>query len=117
MARLADVEVPIVKAFPVQPEEVMQQGIQNSARIVGGEQGAGFNGNDNEPENRGDPRLQKTVPVAVQWRGLLDAIVGSLSRDHDIMNVALAKSSTTNANEAGFLQKFGNGGATAVAHA
>lgn len=44
----------------------MQQGVENSARVVGGEQRAGFNGNDNEPENRGDPRLQKIVPVAVQ---------------------------------------------------
>ena len=117
MARLANVEVPIVKAFPVEAEEKMQQGVENSARVAGGEQRAGFNGNDNEPEDRGDPRLQKIVPVAVQWRGLLDAIVGSLSRDHDVVDVALAKTSAANANEAGFLQKFGNGGATAVAHA
>ena len=55
VACLADVEVPIVKAFPVHTKEEMQQGIEDAASIVGREQGAGFNGNDDQPEDRGDP--------------------------------------------------------------
>src|ERR1700683_5175119 len=119
----------------------MQKWIQNSAGVAGGEQRAGLDGDKNEPENRGDPGLENVVAVGVQegrelsvppfaenekdgapsicfdWRGLLDAIVGGLAGDHYVVDVTLAESGAADADEARFLEEFGDGGATAVAHA
>jgi hypothetical protein len=55
---LAHVEVPILKAFPVEAEQKMQQRKKNSACIMSREQRAGFDGDDDQPENRRDPGLQ-----------------------------------------------------------
>lgn len=126
VAGLADVEVPMVKLLPVQSKEKMQKGIENPAGVMRGEQRAGFNGDDDQPQDRGDPGFQKFVAVVAQARSgswtkiatvLFDAIVGRLTGNHHIVDVALAKSGAADANEACFLQKFSDGGAAAVAHA
>jgi len=117
VSAFANVEVPVLKAHPIQAEEVMQQRIEDPAGVAGREHGGGFNGNDDEPENRGDPRRQKIVPVGVQTRALLDGIVGSLAGDHDVVDVTLAESGAADAHEARFLQEFGDCRAAAVAHA
>jgi hypothetical protein len=141
VACLANVEVPNIEALPVEAEEEMQQGIQNAAGVVRREQRTGFNGDKDEPQDRGDPGLQNVVAIGVQedWalsvprfaknakggepttsldrRALLDAIVGSLAGDHYVVDVALAQSGAADAHEAGFLQEFGNSRAAAIAHA
>src|ERR1700693_4019639 len=143
----------------------MQQRIENAAGVLGREHGAGFNGNKDQPEDRGNPGLQKIALVGVQaaehrWReaarrtmrietaapkggvekesatpcleacpdtnleacpdtklALFDAIVGGLAGDHYVVDVALAESGAADADEARFLQEFGDGGAAAVSHA
>jgi len=126
VAGLADVEVPMMKLLPVQSKEKMQKRIKNPAGIVGGEQRARFDSDDDQPEGRGDPAFQKFVAVVAQARSgswtkiatvLLDAIVGRLAGDHHVVHVALAKPGAADAHEARFLQKLSNGGAAAVAHA
>jgi len=69
MASLAHVEVPILKVFPVEVEKKMQQRVKKPACIVGREQRAGFNCDDDKPENRGNPGLQNFVTVGVQSKG------------------------------------------------
>jgi hypothetical protein len=124
VACLANIEMPNMKAGQVQAEEEMQQWIENPASVAGGEQGGRFNGDDNEPEDCGDPRLQKIAPVGVQSGrapavvfGLLDAVVGSLAGDHDVVDVTFAESGATDAHEARLLQEFCDGRAAAVTHA
>src|SRR5580692_912707 len=120
----------------------MQQRIENPAGVVGGEQGAEFDGDDDQPEDGGDPGLEYFVSIGPQAREpcpgcavpdsrgrlspqrrspaghrLLDTIVGGLAGDHYIVDVAFAESGAADAHEAGFLQEFGDGGAAAVAHA
>jgi len=107
----------MVKVFPVQAKEKVQDGIQNAAGVTGREHGAGFDGTDNQPKDRCDPRLQKNSPIGIQKRGLLDAIVGGLAGDHDVVDVTLTKPGATDADEAGFLQEVSDGGAAAVTHA
>lgn len=110
-------EVPGFEALRIQAEKEMQQRIENPAGIGRRKHGSGFEGNDNEPEDRGCPRLQKIFLVRIQTRALLDGIVGSLSGDHNVVDVAFAESSAADANESGLLQQFGDGGAAAVSHA
>jgi hypothetical protein len=128
VAALANVKVPIFKALPVQAEEEMQQRIENATSIVRRKQGTGLDGDHDKPEDRSDPRLQEVVPIGVQAgvpppscaqpspQKLLDAIVGSLAGDHDVVNVALAQPGAADPHKASFLQQFSNGGAAAVAH-
>ncbi len=116
MAGLADEEVPNLEPLPVHAEEKMQHGIKDAAGIAGGKQRRRFNGDEDEPENGGDPGLQDVVAIGVQAGNLLDAIVGGLAGNHYIVDVALAESSAADADEARFLQKIGNSGATAIAH-
>jgi hypothetical protein len=114
---LANVEVPVSKVRPVQAEEEMQQRIKNPAGVVGREHGRGFDRNDDQPENSGDPRFQNLMSIGAQEDGLLDAIVGGLASDHYVVDVTFAESSAADADEAGFLQKLRDVGAAAVAHA
>ncbi len=135
VSAFANVEVPFVKMFPVEAEEIMKQWVKNAAGIAGRKQGGRFNGDDDQPKERGDPCFQKIVAAGVQAREprpgwarrdsrrrlsqhkLFDGIIGGLSGDHDIVNVTLAKSGSADAHEAGFLQEFADGGAAAVSHA
>src|SRR3954468_6601639 len=48
---------------------------------------------------------------------LLDAIVGSLACDGDVVNVTLAETCAADANEARLFLHFGDAGAANVAHA
>lgn len=117
VAALANVEVPGLEAQAIDAKKKVQDGIKNAAGVMRRQQGARFDGDDDEPKNGRDPRLENVVTVRVQMRGLLDAIIGSLAGDHDIVNVALAKSGATDAHEARFLEQFGNRSASAVPHA
>jgi hypothetical protein len=117
VAPFANEEVPVFEVQVVQAEKVMQQRIQNSAGVGGGGEICGFDRNDDEPQNRGDPRLQKIFSVGVQTGALLDGIVGGLAGDHDIMNVTLAQSGAADANESGLLQELCDSRAAAIAHA
>ncbi len=138
----ADEKVPVFEALPIHAEEAMQERIENPAGIVGRQHGGGFNSDYNEPEDCGDPRLDKIAAMRVQAGGpppgrtgpdsrgrlsphkpnlddaaLLDGIVGSLAGDHDVVYVTLAEPGTADAHEARFVQELGDGGAAAVAHA
>jgi len=116
VASLTNEEVPVFEVIPVEAEEVMQNRIENPACVVGREHCSGFNGDHDEPENRGDPCLQKIVAVGVQEAKLLDAIVGSLTGDHYIVDMTLAETGAADADETSFLEQVGDGGTTAVAH-
>jgi hypothetical protein len=113
---LANEEVPVLEMLPVQAEQEMQNRVENAARVMGREQGAGLYGNDDEPEDRCDPRLENIMSIGAQEIRLLDAIVRGLAGDHYIVDVALAESGAADSDEACFLQKFGDGRAAAVAH-
>ena len=104
VASLANVEVPVIKSLPVHAEKKMQQGVENSAGVPGRQQGGGFDGDDDQPEDGSDPGLQKIALVGVQALRLLDAIIGSLAGNHYIVDMALAESSAADAHEARFLQ-------------
>jgi hypothetical protein len=117
MSCLANEEVPVFKVLPVQAEEEMQHGIENAASVMGRKQCAGFDGNDDQPENGGDPRLENFMSIGAQEAGLLDAIVGGLAGNHYVVDMALPESGAADADEARFLQKFGDGSAATVAHA
>jgi len=117
VACFSNIEMPLLKMIPAETKEKMQQGIENPAGVIRGEECCGFNRDDNEPKNRGDPGFQKMVPVGVQSSRLLDAIIGSLARDHYVVDMALAKSRTADAHEARLLQKLGDGCAAAITHA
>ena len=142
MSTFADEEVPVFKVLPVHTEKVMQQRIQNATGVAGREHGGGFNGDHDEPQDRGDPRFEKIAAVRVQAgapppgcagpdsRGrlspnkhkldeveLLDGIVGSLAGDHDVVDVTLAESGAADAHKARFVQEFSDGGTAAVTHA
>ena len=137
VTRLANVEVPVLEADPIHSEEEVQDRIENPAGVVGREIRSGFDGNNNQPQNRGDPSFQNFVAIGIQKREpgfvrldrqllspselqrseLFDGIVWGLAGDHDIVDVALAKSGAADAHKARFLQEFGDGGAAAVAHA
>ena len=117
VAGFADEEVPNFEMIPVHAKQKMQQRIENPAGVVRRKQGAGLDGDKNEPEDRGDPGLQNVVAIGVQAHTLLDAIIGGLAGDHYIVDVALAESGAADAYEACFMQEFGDSGASAVAHA
>ena len=132
MAAFANVEVPRLKCCPIHAEEEMQNGVKNAAGVVGGEQRCGFNRDDDEPQDRGDPGLENAVAIGVQAGdvpeefefpllakdarsgapiffldpriGLFDAIVGRLAGDHNVVDVALAQTCAADAHEACFLQ-------------
>lgn len=134
MAELTDVEMPDQKSGRVQTHQEMQNRIENSACVIGGRQIGGFTGDQEEPEAGGDPGLQyllfpgihaaapqkesgrnPVVSKSVKPRrargfttgselDLFDGIVGSLARNHDIVDVAFAEPSAANADEASLLQ-------------
>ena len=66
VAGLANEEVPVLEVVPVHAEKEMQDGIENPAGVVGGEISGGFDGDDDQPQNRGDPSLQNIVAIGVQ---------------------------------------------------
>ena len=103
MATFSNEEVPLLKLCPVETEKKMQKGIQDAAGVARRQHRRRFNGNDDEPQDRGDPCLDNVVSIGVQLCGLLDAIVGGLASDHDIVNVTLTQPCHANADEAGFL--------------
>ena len=117
VAPFSDVEVPNLEAIPVEANEIVQKRIENSAGVMRRKQSAGFDGDENKPQNRGNPGLQNVVTFGVQAQILLDAIVGSLACNHDVVDVALAESRAADADEARLLKEFGDGGAAAVTHA
>lgn len=118
MTAFANEEMPVFEANPIQSEKIVQQGIKNAAGVSGRGQVSGFDGDDDEPENRGDPRLEKIFLVGVQESGpaLLDGIVGGLTGDHNVVHVTLAQAGAADANESSFLQEFSDGRASAIAH-
>ena len=50
----------------VNAEKEMKNRVQDPAGVLRGEVRRRFNGDDDQPENRGDPRLQKVLPVGAQ---------------------------------------------------
>src|SRR5579863_172509 len=130
VAALADVDVPVLEAGVIQAEQEMQNGIENAAGVVGGKVRAGLNGNDDQPQDGGDPGFENVVtvgghadlepkvprfpPFAKCAKGgapsfvlvngtLLDGIVRGLAGDHYIVNVAFAEAGAADADEARFL--------------
>jgi len=52
----------------VYAEEEMKNRVQDVAGVLAGEVGRGFNTNNDQPENGGDPRFNKVLPVGAQDR-------------------------------------------------
>src|ERR1700689_1400624 len=102
MAAFSNEEVPLLKLCPVETEKKMQKGIQDAAGVARRQHRRRFNGDDDEPQDRGNPCLNNVVSIGVQLCGLLDAIVGGLASDHDIVNVAFTKSGAADPHEARF---------------
>ena len=65
---LAQKVMPGLEMGRVDAEEEMKNRIQNMAGVLSGEVGRGFNGDDDQPEDSGDPRLEKVLPVGAQDR-------------------------------------------------
>ena len=63
VASLANVEMPMVEAGRVEAEKVVQQWIQNAAGVVRRKDCAGLDGNDNQPQDRGDPGFQDLMTI------------------------------------------------------
>ena len=57
MTAFANVEVPLLEVGVVDAKEKMQQGIEESAGVVGREPRGRFDGDDDQPQNCGDPRF------------------------------------------------------------
>ena len=57
VAGLAYVKVPVFKALPIHAEKKVQDGVENEAGVMGRKECAGFDGDENKPENRRDPGL------------------------------------------------------------
>jgi len=55
MSSLTDVNVPVLETSMVETEKKMQQRIENAAGGICGEIASGLDGDDDQPENRGDP--------------------------------------------------------------
>jgi hypothetical protein len=147
VAALPHVVVPKFKSLQVHVEQVVEYRIENPAGVVGRAQVGRFNGDDDDPKGRRKPSFNELVPSRFQASGppaivevqratnnasgkarvlilvacrnsvLLNRIVGSLARNHDVVNMALAQSRAANAHEACLLQKFRDRTTAAVAHA
>ena len=68
VASFAKQEVQGLEMLQVHAEQKMQQGIEDTARVVGGEERARLNGNDDQPQDCGGPGLEKMVTVGAQAR-------------------------------------------------
>jgi len=131
-----------LKAGFVDPKQEMQKWIENAAGVLRREIRRRFDRDNDKPQDQGDPGFQglvaigqagqewvfppsaqnlKSLPRAertVRASGpLLNSIVGSFARDHDIVHMALAKAGAANTHEARLLQQFANRGAAAISHA
>ena len=120
MPELADIEMPCEKTDWIQAHQEMQNGIKNSAGVVGGSQIGGFASDQEEPQAGGNPGLQYLLlrgvhagaPKKESGRNLVtsksvksrraqafttgrelelfDGIVWRLAGNHDIVDMALA---------------------------
>ena len=66
MTGLAQKVMPGFEMGLVYAEEKMKNRVQDMAGVLSGEIGRGFNGDDDQPEDGGDPSLKKVLPVGVQ---------------------------------------------------
>ena len=66
MSGLADENVVRLKARVVDPEQKMKKRIEKAAGVLRGQIGRRLDGDDDKPEDQGDPCLNEMVPVAVQ---------------------------------------------------
>jgi hypothetical protein len=66
MPTLPNVEVPVLELKMVNAENKMQQGIEKAAGVVRREIGGRLNGNDDQPQNGGDPGLEHMVTIGAQ---------------------------------------------------
>jgi len=65
---LAENVMPGFEMALVYAEEEMKNRVENMTGVLAGEVGRGFNGDDDQPENGGDPRFNKVLPVGAQDR-------------------------------------------------
>ena len=63
---LAQKVMPGLEMGRVDAEEEMKNRIQDMAGVLSGEVSRGFNRDNNQPEDSGDPRLEKVLPVGAQ---------------------------------------------------
>lgn len=63
---LAEVEVQVLESRVINFEKEMQQRIQDTARIVRRKPRGGFNRNDDQPQDCGDPRFQNLMTIVAQ---------------------------------------------------
>jgi len=68
VAGLAQKVMPGLEVGRVDAEEEMKNWIQDMAGVLSGEVGRGFDSNDDQPEDSGDPCLEKVLPVGAQDR-------------------------------------------------
>ena len=130
--------VPWLELRVVDAEQEMKNRVQDAAGLMRRKIRARFDGNDHQPQNRGNPGFQSLALMGVQvsertskspprrtqrdkdgapWFVLFDSIVRRLARDHDIVHMTLAKAGAADADKTCFLQQFGNSRTATVAHA
>jgi len=106
-------------------EKIVQQRVEKSAGVMRGEPSRRFNRDDDQPQNRGNPRFQDLVAVLGQscveagWDAgvrrprddqqsgattLFNGIIRGFARDHDVVNVTLAQAGAADAHETRLLQ-------------
>ena len=147
MSAFAKEKVYGLELFPIDAEQIMQQGKKEAAGVVGGKIRGRLNANYDQPQDGGDPGFEDLVAIGGQTREgpavpefppfaknakdgaptfssppsrltrLFDGIVGGLAGDHDVVDVAFAQAGAADADEARFLQQFWNRRAATVAHA
>jgi len=99
-------------------EEVRQQRIEHATGILRREKIRGLKCNESDPNHGWPPRAQKIGTRRSQlFSSLLGRVVRRLARDHDVMHMALAKTSGADSHEACLLLQIGNGLATTITHA
>jgi hypothetical protein len=156
MSAFADEVVPGFEVCVVEAEQKVQERKQYAAGMRGRTQ-TRLEGDDDQPQDRGDPCLENLVTIGAQvgWqsmfppfaknakdgapslvrcppcrqkrdkgeatalivvRALFDRIIRRLTGDHDIVDMTFAQAGPADADEARFLQKFGDRCAPTIAH-
>jgi len=117
MPSLPNAVMPDLEAGWIEPEQKVQNGIQKSACVIGGEVVGRFDPNNAQPNDRREPRLPELSVRLLQWLVLFHRVVRSFAGNHDIVHMAFAQACHADADEARFLQQLRNRRASAISHA
>lgn len=127
VSALAQESMPRFEAGVVNPKQKVQHRVKEAAGVLRRQIGRRLDGDDDEPQDQGDPGLQNMVAGVFQLcresasglntgarrprdsrraagATLFDGIVGSFARDHDVVYVALTQAGPADAYESRLLQ-------------